>query len=101
MTPNRADLTRRMLMFESPLSKHAGPIAITAGGLLAVSHVGQFLFFDPADLVATEADAGFQFFSAAYAMSFPLLLIALVALYFRQAVQAGWLGAIAFCIALV
>ena len=45
-------------MFESPLSKHAGPIAITAGGLLAITHVGQFLFFEPANLVATEANAG-------------------------------------------
>jgi hypothetical protein len=90
-----------MLMFESPLSRHAGPIAIIAGGLLAVTHVGQFLFFDPTNLVATEADRGFQFFSAAYAIAFPMLLIALVALYFRQAVQAGRFGAVAFCIALI
>ena len=87
-------------MSESPLSTYAGPIAVIAGGLFAVSHVGQFLFFDPANLVATTADPAFLFFSAAYAMTFPLLLIALVALYARQASQAGLFGAVAFCVAL-
>jgi hypothetical protein len=89
-----------MFMFESPLNRHAGPIAVIAGGLFASSHVGLFVFFDQSDLAATMVDPAYLFFSAAYAMTFPLLLIALVALYARQASRAGQLGAVAFCIAL-
>ena len=44
-------------------------------------------------------DPLFVVFNAAYAIAFPLLLIALVALYWRQAGQAGIFGAIAFCAA--
>jgi hypothetical protein len=90
-----------MLMSESPLSKQAGPIAVIAGGLFAVTHVGQFLFFDPTNLVAMVADPVMQFFSVAYFLAFPLLLVALVALYGRQADRAGLFGAVAFCTALL
>lgn len=38
-------------MSESPLSTHAGPIAVIAGGLFAITHVGQFLVMDPSNLV--------------------------------------------------
>jgi hypothetical protein len=43
-------------------------------------------------------DPAFRLFSAAYAITFPLLLIALVALYWREAQEAGVFGAVAFCI---
>jgi hypothetical protein len=52
---------------ESPLSTHAGPIAVIAGGLFAVAHVGQFLVMDPSNLVTMMLNPAFRLFSAAYA----------------------------------
>jgi hypothetical protein len=46
-------------MSESPLSRYAGPIAVIAGGLFAVVHVGQFLVMDRSDLVAMMTDPVF------------------------------------------
>ena len=37
-------------MSESPLSIHAGPIAVIAGGLFAVAHLGQFVVMDRSNL---------------------------------------------------
>ena len=85
-------------MSESPLSTHAGPIAVIAGGLFAVAHLGQFVVMDRSNLLAMMLDPAFRLFSAAYAITFPLLLIALVALYWREAQEAGVFGAVAFCI---
>jgi len=90
-----------MLMLESPLNRHAGKIAVIAGGLFAVIHVVQFFVADRSDLAAMVTDPVFMVVSAAYFVAFPLLLIALVALYGRQAGQAGLFGAVAFCTALV
>ena len=59
-----------------------------------------FIVGDPSDLAAMMTDPLFRVFSAAYAVAFPLLLIALVALYWRQASRAGLFGAVAFCTAL-
>jgi hypothetical protein len=84
---------------ESPLSTHAGPIAVIAGGLFAVAHVGQFLVMDPSNLVTMMLNPAFRLFSAAFAITFPLMVIALVALYWREAQEAGLFGAVAFCIA--
>jgi hypothetical protein len=86
-------------MSESPLSTHAGPIAVFAGGLFAVTPVAMFVVEDSSDMVATMKDPLFQVFNAAYAVAFSFLLIALVAVYWRQAREAGVLGAIAFCVA--
>ena len=72
-------------MSESPLNRHAGPIAMIAGGLFAAAHVGMFFVADRSDLVAMMTDPVFLVFNAAYAITSPLLLIALVALYWRQA----------------
>jgi hypothetical protein len=86
-------------MSESPLSTHAGLIAVTAGALFAVVHVGQFAVMDRSNLLTMATNPAFQLFSAAYAITFPLILIALVALYWREALEAGLFGAVAFCIA--
>jgi hypothetical protein len=59
---------------ESPLSTHAGPIAVIAGGLFAVAHVGQFVVMDRSNLLTMTLDPAFRLFSAAYAITFPLLL---------------------------
>ena len=88
-------------MLESPLNRQAGPIAVIAGGLFAVIHVGQFFVADRSDLAAMVTDPVFMVVSVAYFMAFPLLLIALVALYWRQAGEAGLFGAVAFCTALI
>ena len=72
-------------MSESPLSRYAGPIAVIAGGLFAMAAAGLFLVMDRSDLLAMMTDPVFIVFNAAYAITFPLLLIALVALYWRQA----------------
>ena len=66
-------------MSESPLSRYAGPIAVIAGALFAMAAVGLFLVMDRSDLVAMMTDPVFIVFNAAYAITFPLLLIALVA----------------------
>ena len=68
-------------MSESPLSTHARAIAVIAGGLFAVAHLGQFVVMDRSNLVTMTLDPAFRLFSAAYTITFPLLLIALVALY--------------------
>jgi hypothetical protein len=86
-------------MSESPLSTHAGPIAVTAGALFAVVHVGQFAVMDRSNLLTMATNPAFQLLSVAYAITFPLLLIALTALYWRQARESGLFGAIAFCTA--
>jgi hypothetical protein len=86
-------------MSESPLSTFAGPIAVVAGGLLAVTHVGMVLVEDPKGMVESMRDPLFQAFNAGYAVAFPLLMLALVGLYWRQAREAGRFGAIAFSIA--
>ena len=86
-------------MSESPLSKHAGPIAVVAGGLFAVVHAGMSMIGDRSDLVAMMKDPLFLVFNYAFAITFPLLMIALVAVYWRQAGEAGVFGAIAFCVA--
>jgi uncharacterized membrane protein YqjE len=84
---------------ESPLSTHAGPIAVIAGGLFAVAHLGQFVVMDRSNLVTMMLNPAFRLFSAAVAITFPLMVIALVALYWREAQEAGVFGAVAFCIA--
>jgi len=90
-----------MFMLESPLNRQAGPIAVIAGGLFAVSHGAQFFVADRSNLAAMVTDPVFMVVSAAYFVAFPLLLIALVALYWRQAGRAGLFGAVAFCAALI
>jgi hypothetical protein len=88
-------------MLDSPINRYAGPIAVIAGGLFAVIHVGQFFVADRSDLAAMVTDPVFMVVSAAYFVALPLLLIALVALYGRQAARTGLFGAVAFCTALI
>ena len=77
-------------MLESPLSRYAGPIAVVAGGLFAVSHVGQFCTLRPQRPGRDDDRSGSSWCSAPRTSStFPLLLIALVALYARQAGRGG------------
>ena len=58
-------------MSESPLSKHAGPIALVAGGLFAVTHVGQFLTWTTPATSLRWCRPAFQVFTSAYSITFP------------------------------
>lgn len=84
----------------TPLARHAGPVAVAAGVLFATTHVGLYSVLDGTDIVATSAAPVFRAASMAYAGAFWFLLIALVALYERQA-AAGRAGTLSFCAAVV
>lgn len=88
-------------MSDSPLSSLAGPFALTAGGLFAAAHVGLFAVADRTDLLAMLASPTFRFFNIAYAVAFWGLMIALVALYVRQARAAGKFGVIGLSAAII
>lgn len=88
-------------MSDSPLSSLAGPFALIAGGLFAAAHVGLFAVADRTDLLAMLASPTFRFFNIAYALAFWGLMIALVALYVRQAREAGRFGVIGLGAAIV
>ena len=88
-------------MSDSPLFRLAGPIAIGTGGLVAAVHVGMQLVFDRADPIASVFDPAFRVLCIAYAGTFSLLLIALVAVYGRQARAAGTFGALGLCAAII
>lgn len=85
----------------TPLARNAGPVAFAAGVLFTATHLGLYSVMDRTDIVAMSADPAIRVGNIAYAGMFPFLLIALVALYERQAsagVRAGTLG---FCAAVV
>ena len=96
----RVDPYREVVHVTVTAQQNAGWIAVTAGGLFAAAHLGMFLVGDPSELVAMMTDPLFLSSTAAYAITFPLLLIALVALYWRQAREVGVFGAVAFCTAI-
>ncbi len=79
-------------MSESPLSRAAGPIALVAGALFAAVHLALFAVIDRSDLAAMSADPTFRAVNIAYAATFPLLMLALFAVYGRQARAAGVSG---------
>jgi hypothetical protein len=82
----------------SPLSRLAGPAAILAGALFIVSQLA-LLTLDRTDRVAASTTMTFKISMAGYVTGFVVLVIALVALYQRQALQTGTLGVVAFCAA--
>ncbi|QYN32109.1 hypothetical protein K1T35_26225 [Pseudonocardia sp. DSM 110487] len=85
----------------TPLARHAGPVAATAGTLFATTHLGLYSVMDRTDLVAMSADPAFRAANISYAATFPFLLIAIVALYERQGSAAGRAGTVGFCAAVV
>ncbi len=76
----------------SPLASLAGPLAIIGGGLFAAAHIGLFFVMDRSDPIAMLADPTFRFFNIFYAVTFWGLMMALIALYTRQAHQIGRFG---------
>jgi len=74
-------------MSDASLSRYAGPIAVAAGGFVAVVDLGRFLLWQD-DPVAMLADPAYLAFNGCYFLAFPALLIALVAVHGRQAREA-------------
>jgi hypothetical protein len=81
---------------ELPLWRKGGSLAVAAGLLFALAQLGQLATFTRSDVVASLADPLFRAFSIAYAAAFVPMVLALVALYLRQARAAGTFGLVAF-----
>jgi hypothetical protein len=90
------------MMPESALSRYAGPIVLTVGAYVAVTHlVLQFVFTSYSDPAAMLADPVYRVVNLAYAAAFSGLAIAACAAYDRQAREAGTFGLVALCAAIV
>ena len=88
-------------MFDPPLSRQAGPLALAAGTLIIVAQL-LWLPFDPDDHVATATDPVFQTGNVIYLVGFCVLMLALVGAYGWGLHKApGRLGVIAFVTAIV
>ena len=83
----------------SPLSRLAGPAAVVAGTLLTVSQL-VMLTLDRTDRVAMLNSTIYKVSMAGYVIGFFALMVALVAMYQRQALQAGTFGVVALCAAI-
>ena len=86
----------------SPLSRIAGPLAVVTGALIVATRIPTIL------LVLTGADLTEYILSPTHAITgvasivaFGLLVFALVAIYDREALSAGWFGLIGFAAALM
>ncbi len=86
---------------DTTLSRHAGPIALVAGGLFAVTDLARLPIALSDDRVAILLDPLVRTFNAAFFFAFCGLVIALVALHERQDRQAGGFGVFAFGAAVV
>jgi hypothetical protein len=86
----------------SPLASAAGPIALAAGLAFAAADVSRLLAADTSkERIAMMRETPFQVTNALYFVVFIGLLLALVSVYLRFHADAGALGAVAFCFALV
>jgi hypothetical protein len=86
----------------SPLASAAGPIALVAGITFAAVDLSRLLAADTSkERIAMMRETPFQVTNALYFVVFIGLLLALVSVYLRHHADAGTLGAVAFCFALV
>src|SRR5918995_2079378 len=98
--PNSPD-ERRNLMQTTPLARYGAPIAIVAGALMIITRL-VILFTTPAEIGPLKAyvlTPTHAVNSVVSILAFALLVIALVALYEREARSAGAFGALAFAAA--
>jgi hypothetical protein len=89
-------------MTESPLSRFAGAIALVAGILVIASRV--ILFTTPTDMDSLKVfvlSGTFAINSVVSIAAYALLVVALVAIYERQARAAGTLGVVALIAAII
>jgi hypothetical protein len=90
-------------MAHSPISRAAGPIVLGAGALVVVTRLVLALNLPP-DTQALEAfvlSPTFAINGVASIVAFALLVVALVAVYNREASEAGGLGVVALCAAII
>jgi hypothetical protein len=90
-------------MYLSPLARVAAPIALVAGALIIATRVATLVII-PADLTALKVavlEPAHAINGPATIVAFALLVVALVAIYERQAHAAGWLGVIGVGAAIV
>src|SRR4029453_13037994 len=95
--PNSPD-QRRNLMQTTTLARYGAPIAIVAGALMIITRL-VILFTTPAEVGPLKAyvlTTTHAVNSVVSILGFALLVIALVALYEREARSAGGFGALAF-----
>src|SRR5918995_1140079 len=100
--PNSPD-ERRNLMQTTPLARYGAPIAIVAGALMIITRL-VILFTAPAEIGPLKAyvlNSTHAVNSVVSILAFALLVIALVALYEREARSAGGFGALAFGAAVI
>lgn len=83
------------------LLRWAGVIGLIAAVLTISSQLLGLYAIDPRNLAATITSASAIVFSLTKLSAVILLLLALVGLYVRQALQAGVLGVIAFIVAMI
>ncbi len=88
-------------MSDATLSRHAGTIALVAGGLFAVIDLTRLPIAVATDRTVALLDPVVRTFNAAFFFTFCGLVFALIALHGRQASQAGAFGVFAFCAAIV
>jgi hypothetical protein len=91
----------RTRVSHSPLARAAGPLALMAGVLIVVPQLVLFLIVDRSQMLATLASPLYGPSAVAYFAGFCGLLVALVAVYHREARGVGTFGAIGFVAALV
>ena len=87
----------------SPLSRIAGPLAVAAGASVVATRLPTILFIlgGGGDLTAYVLGPIHAITSVATIVAFGLLVLALVAIYEREASSAGWFGLIGFAAALL
>jgi hypothetical protein len=90
-------------MSTSPLSRIAGPLAVAAGASVVATRLPTILFIlgGGGDLTAYVLGPIHAITSVATIVAFGLLVLALVAIYEREASSAGWFGLIGFAAALL
>jgi hypothetical protein len=90
------------MMYESALSRYAGPIVLIVGAYLTVTHLAlEFVFVSFSDVAVMAADPLYRVVNLAYAAAFSGLAIAACAAYDRQAHEAGRFGLVALCAAII
>ena len=90
-------------MSTSPLSRIAGPLAVVTGALVVATRLPTILLIlgGGGDLTAYVLGPIHAITSVATIVAFALLVLALVAIYEREASSAGWFGLIGFAAALL
>jgi hypothetical protein len=88
-------------MIDEQLSRHAGPVALVAGGAFAAIDVVLLVLMDPAHKMDMLTSPVFRVFNAAYFFAFVGLAIGLIAVHSRLGSRTGWLGTLGFLAALV